>query len=181
MQCLRPPYGVSYLAVKKKFVGPNGVARQLKAMVHEDNIFSVHMVSRTSDREIWKFFFNWAYITLEYIVVVIIIWLALSHNVHLKSVYLFIYFWKNVQKYWTSELAQRLECYHFVVDMYTMIHLFMFNICLKTSFSALIDEFYVEGLHVYYNLSFCNIRWILRQMIATKVPNPMTLLIDDLW
>ncbi|URE08552.1 hypothetical protein MUK42_24276 [Musa troglodytarum] len=57
-KCLRPPYGVWYLAVKKKFVGPNGVARQLKAMVHEDNIFSVHMVSRTSDREIWKFFFN---------------------------------------------------------------------------------------------------------------------------
>ncbi|CAL9085258.1 unnamed protein product [Musa acuminata var. zebrina] len=57
-KCLRPPYGVLYLAVKKSFIGSNGVARQLRAMVDEEGIFGIHVVTEVSDREIWKFFFK---------------------------------------------------------------------------------------------------------------------------
>lgn len=58
MQCLRPPYGVMYLAVKKNFVGSSGGARQLRAMVDEEGVYGVHMVTELVDREIWKFFFK---------------------------------------------------------------------------------------------------------------------------
>nr|XP_018681344.1 PREDICTED: histidine protein methyltransferase 1 homolog isoform X1 [Musa acuminata subsp. malaccensis]XP_018681345.1 PREDICTED: histidine protein methyltransferase 1 homolog isoform X1 [Musa acuminata subsp. malaccensis]XP_018681346.1 PREDICTED: histidine protein methyltransferase 1 homolog isoform X1 [Musa acuminata subsp. malaccensis]XP_018681347.1 PREDICTED: histidine protein methyltransferase 1 homolog isoform X1 [Musa acuminata subsp. malaccensis] len=57
-KCLRPPYGVMYLAVKKNFVGSSGGARQLRAMVDEEGVYGVHMVTELVDREIWKFFFK---------------------------------------------------------------------------------------------------------------------------
>ncbi|XP_010930203.1 uncharacterized protein [Elaeis guineensis] len=57
-KCLRPPYGVLYLAAKKNFVGSNGGARQLRALVDEEGIFGAHMVTELADREIWKFFFK---------------------------------------------------------------------------------------------------------------------------
>ncbi|KAJ6821172.1 uncharacterized protein M6B38_128380 [Iris pallida] len=57
-KCLRPPYGVLYLAAKKSFVGSNGGARHLKALVDEKGIFGTHVVTELSDREIWKFFFK---------------------------------------------------------------------------------------------------------------------------
>ncbi|XP_077228905.1 S-adenosyl-L-methionine-dependent methyltransferases superfamily protein [Tasmannia lanceolata] len=55
-KCLRPPYGVLYLATKKNYVGFNGGARQLRGMVDEEGIFGAHMVTEMADREIWKFF-----------------------------------------------------------------------------------------------------------------------------
>ncbi|XP_008799945.2 histidine protein methyltransferase 1 homolog [Phoenix dactylifera] len=57
-KCLRPPYGVLYLAAKKNFVGSNGGARQLRALVDEEGIFGAHVVTELADREIWKFFFK---------------------------------------------------------------------------------------------------------------------------
>lgn len=56
-KCLRPPYGVLYLAAKKNFVGSNGGARQLRALMDEEGLFGSHMLAELSDREIWKFFF----------------------------------------------------------------------------------------------------------------------------
>lgn len=58
MQCLRPPYGVLYLAAKKSFVGSSGGGRHLKALVDEEGIFGAHVVTELADREIWKFFFK---------------------------------------------------------------------------------------------------------------------------
>ncbi|KAM7461385.1 hypothetical protein LguiA_029506 [Lonicera macranthoides] len=55
-KCLRPPYGVIYMATKKNYVGLNSAARQLRSMVDEDGIFGVHLVKELTDREIWKFF-----------------------------------------------------------------------------------------------------------------------------
>lgn len=60
MQCLRPPYGVLYLAAKKSFGGSNGGGRHLKALVDEEGIFGAHVVTESADREIWKFFFKWS-------------------------------------------------------------------------------------------------------------------------
>ncbi|KAJ0977167.1 hypothetical protein J5N97_012641 [Dioscorea zingiberensis] len=57
-KCLRPPYGVLYLAVKKNYVVSNGGARQLRALVDEEGVFGAHLVSELTDREIWKFFFK---------------------------------------------------------------------------------------------------------------------------
>ncbi|ONK57841.1 uncharacterized protein A4U43_C09F4740 [Asparagus officinalis] len=57
-KCLRPPYGVLYLAAKKSFVGSNGGARHLKTLVDEEGIFGAHVVTELADREIWKFFFK---------------------------------------------------------------------------------------------------------------------------
>ncbi|KAK1270882.1 hypothetical protein QJS04_geneDACA014167 [Acorus gramineus] len=55
-KCLRPPYGVLYLAVKKHHVGLNSGARQLRALVDEESIFGAHVVTEIGDKEIWKFF-----------------------------------------------------------------------------------------------------------------------------
>ncbi|KAG9447076.1 hypothetical protein H6P81_013204 [Aristolochia fimbriata] len=55
-KCLRPPYGVMYLAMKKNLVGFNGGAKQLRAMVDEEGVFGAHVVTDMSDREVWKFF-----------------------------------------------------------------------------------------------------------------------------
>ncbi|KAL5998092.1 hypothetical protein ACLOJK_009027 [Asimina triloba] len=55
-KCLRPPYGVLYLAAKKNLVGFGGGARQLRSLVDEEGIFGVHVVTEMADREIWKFF-----------------------------------------------------------------------------------------------------------------------------
>ncbi|XP_068661461.1 uncharacterized protein [Aristolochia californica] len=55
-KCLRPPYGVMYLAMKKNLVGLNGGAKQLRAMVDEEGVFGAHVVTEMTDREIWKFF-----------------------------------------------------------------------------------------------------------------------------
>lgn len=56
LQCLRPPYGVLYLATKRNYVGFNSAARQLRSLVDEEGIFGAHLVKETADREIWKFF-----------------------------------------------------------------------------------------------------------------------------
>ncbi|RWR83841.1 histidine protein methyltransferase 1 [Cinnamomum micranthum f. kanehirae] len=55
-KCLRPPYGVLYLAAKKNYVGSGGGARQLRGLVEEEGVFGVHVVTEMADREIWKFF-----------------------------------------------------------------------------------------------------------------------------
>ncbi|XP_010242753.1 PREDICTED: histidine protein methyltransferase 1 homolog [Nelumbo nucifera] len=55
-KCLRPPYGVMYLAVKKNYVGSSGGARQLRGLVDEEGIFGAHVVTEMADGEIWKFF-----------------------------------------------------------------------------------------------------------------------------
>lgn len=58
IQCLRPPYGVLYLAAKKNYVGSTSAARQLKALVDEGGVFGAHLVSELTDREVWKYFFK---------------------------------------------------------------------------------------------------------------------------
>ncbi|KAJ1424440.1 S-adenosyl-L-methionine-dependent methyltransferase [Sesbania bispinosa] len=56
-KCLRPPYGVVYLApTKKHYVGFNNGARQLRSLVEEEGIFGAHLVKDLADRDIWKFF-----------------------------------------------------------------------------------------------------------------------------
>lgn len=55
-KCLRPPYGVLYLATKRNYVGFNNGARHLRSIVDEENSFGVHLVKEMADREIWKFF-----------------------------------------------------------------------------------------------------------------------------
>ncbi|XP_073004046.1 uncharacterized protein [Typha latifolia] len=57
-KCLRPPYGVLYLAAKRNLVSSNGGVRQLRALVDEEGIFGVHLVTELGDREIWKLFFK---------------------------------------------------------------------------------------------------------------------------
>lgn len=57
-KCLRPPYGVLYVASKKNFVGSNSSARQLKALMDEEGVLGGHFLTELSDREIWKFFFK---------------------------------------------------------------------------------------------------------------------------
>lgn len=47
-----------YLAAKKNYIGSNGGARQLKALVDEEGDFGIHVVAELSDREIWKCFFK---------------------------------------------------------------------------------------------------------------------------
>lgn len=58
-QCLRPPYGVLYLATKRNYVGFNNGARQLRSLVDEEGIFGAHLVKEMTDRDVWKFFFKW--------------------------------------------------------------------------------------------------------------------------
>ncbi|KAL4193873.1 hypothetical protein AMTRI_Chr06g179100 [Amborella trichopoda] len=55
-KCLRPPYGVLFMATKKNYIGLNGGARQLRGLVDEEGIFGAHMITEIGDREIWKFF-----------------------------------------------------------------------------------------------------------------------------
>ncbi|VVB03234.1 unnamed protein product [Arabis nemorensis] len=55
-KCLRPPYGVVYLAAKKQYVGFNGGAKHLRNLVDEESILGAHLVKETTDRDIWKFF-----------------------------------------------------------------------------------------------------------------------------
>ncbi|KAK6914578.1 hypothetical protein RJ641_021899 [Dillenia turbinata] len=55
-KCLRPPYGVLFLATKKNYVGFNSGARHLRSVVDEEGIFGVHLLKELTDREIWKFF-----------------------------------------------------------------------------------------------------------------------------
>ncbi|KAF8393890.1 hypothetical protein HHK36_020088 [Tetracentron sinense] len=55
-KCLRPPYGVLYLATKKNYISSNGGARFLRGLVDEEGIFGAHVVAEMADRETWKFF-----------------------------------------------------------------------------------------------------------------------------
>ncbi|KAI4338849.1 hypothetical protein MLD38_023857 [Melastoma candidum] len=55
-KCLRPPYGVAYLASKRNYVGFNSGARHLRNLVDEEGIFGIHLVKEMADRDIWKFF-----------------------------------------------------------------------------------------------------------------------------
>lgn len=62
-KCLRPPYGVVYLAAKKhSFCGGGGGTRQFRSIVEEDGILGAHLVVEVADssniREIWKFFYK---------------------------------------------------------------------------------------------------------------------------
>ncbi|KAJ3681132.1 hypothetical protein LUZ60_015621 [Juncus effusus] len=57
-KCLRPPYGILYLAAKKNYIGSSSAVRQLRALVDEEMIFGAHLISESNDREIWKFFFK---------------------------------------------------------------------------------------------------------------------------
>ncbi|PKA66704.1 hypothetical protein AXF42_Ash003359 [Apostasia shenzhenica] len=58
IKCLRPPYGVLYIAAKKNFVGLSGGVKQLRSMVDEEGLFGARLMAESSDREIWKFFFR---------------------------------------------------------------------------------------------------------------------------
>ncbi|XP_050258751.1 uncharacterized protein LOC126703715 [Quercus robur] len=55
-KCVRPPYGVVYLATKKNYVGFNSGARHLKNLVDDEGVFGAHLVKDTADRDVWKFF-----------------------------------------------------------------------------------------------------------------------------
>ncbi|XWS09281.1 hypothetical protein CRYUN_Cryun40dG0072400 [Craigia yunnanensis] len=55
-KCLRPPYGVVYLATKKNYVGFNNAGRHLRSLVDEEGIFGTHLIKEVADRDIWKFF-----------------------------------------------------------------------------------------------------------------------------
>jgi len=63
-KCLRPPYGVVYLAAKKhSFCGGGGGTRQFRSIVEENGILGAHLVVEVADgssniREIWKFFYK---------------------------------------------------------------------------------------------------------------------------
>ena len=56
-KCLRPPYGVVYLApTKRHYVGFSNGVRQLRSLVDEEGIFGAHLVKDLADRDVWKFF-----------------------------------------------------------------------------------------------------------------------------
>ncbi|KAJ0735633.1 putative protein-histidine N-methyltransferase [Helianthus annuus] len=55
-KCLKPPYGVLFVATKRHYVGFNNTARQLRSLVDEDGIFGAHLIKVVTDTEIWKFF-----------------------------------------------------------------------------------------------------------------------------
>ncbi|TYK16995.1 histidine protein methyltransferase 1-like protein [Cucumis melo var. makuwa] len=55
-KCVRPPYGVLYLATKKNYVGFNSGARHLRSLVDEEGVFGAHLVKEMTDRDVWKFF-----------------------------------------------------------------------------------------------------------------------------
>lgn len=61
MKCLRPRYGVVYLASKKHYYGLGGGTRQFKCIADDDGVLGAHLVADFTDssfnpREIWKFF-----------------------------------------------------------------------------------------------------------------------------
>lgn len=63
MKCLRPPYGVMYLAGKKHYYGSGGGTRQFKSIADADGILGAHLVTDSTDasfntKEVWKFFFH---------------------------------------------------------------------------------------------------------------------------
>ncbi|XVF37875.1 hypothetical protein REPUB_Repub20aG0048700 [Reevesia pubescens] len=43
-KCLRPPYGILYLATKKNYVGFNNAARHLRSPIDEGGIFGTHLI-----------------------------------------------------------------------------------------------------------------------------------------
>ncbi|PWA92328.1 hypothetical protein CTI12_AA081030 [Artemisia annua] len=55
-KCLKPPYGVLFVATRRQYIGSNSAARQLKSLVDEEGIFGAHVVKEMTDTEIWKFF-----------------------------------------------------------------------------------------------------------------------------
>lgn len=55
-KCLRPPYGVLYMATKRNYVGLNNGARQLKSLVDEEGILGAHLLKEITERDVWKFF-----------------------------------------------------------------------------------------------------------------------------
>ncbi|PON74889.1 S-adenosyl-L-methionine-dependent methyltransferase [Parasponia andersonii] len=55
-KCLRPPYGVAYMATKKNYGGFNSGSRHLRSLVDEEGIFGAHLVKEMTDRDVWKFF-----------------------------------------------------------------------------------------------------------------------------
>lgn len=55
-KCLKPPYGVLFVATKKHYVGFNSAVRQLRSVVDEEGIFGAHLIKEMTDTEIWKFF-----------------------------------------------------------------------------------------------------------------------------
>ncbi|KAJ7516512.1 hypothetical protein O6H91_22G060900 [Diphasiastrum complanatum] len=61
-KCLRPYYGVVYVAGKKNYLGKGGGTRQFKQLVEEDGFLGAHLVAEfaegSSMREVWKFFFR---------------------------------------------------------------------------------------------------------------------------
>lgn len=62
-KCIRPPYGVVYVAGKKHYFGVGGGTRQFKHLVENDGVMAAHLVADFADgssnvREIWKFFFR---------------------------------------------------------------------------------------------------------------------------
>ncbi|KAL3700416.1 hypothetical protein R1sor_018438 [Riccia sorocarpa] len=62
-KCLKPPYGVLYVAAKKHYFGVGGGTRVFKSLVEEDGVLGAHLVTDFADgasnvREIWKFFFK---------------------------------------------------------------------------------------------------------------------------
>nr|XP_043611286.1 histidine protein methyltransferase 1 homolog [Erigeron canadensis] len=54
-KCLKPPYGVLFVATKKHFIGFNSAARQLRNLVDDEGVFEARLVKEISDTEIWKF------------------------------------------------------------------------------------------------------------------------------
>eukprot|EP00250_Pteridium_aquilinum_P000884 c11065_g1_i1 orf=288-1379(+) len=63
MKCLRPRYGVVYLAGKKHYYGSGGGTRQFKSIADDDGILGAHLVTDFTDtsfntKEVWKFFFH---------------------------------------------------------------------------------------------------------------------------
>ncbi|KAL2651231.1 hypothetical protein R1flu_019359 [Riccia fluitans] len=62
-KCLKPPYGVLYVAAKKHYFGVGGGTRAFKSLVEEDGVLGAHLVTDFADgasnvREIWKFFYR---------------------------------------------------------------------------------------------------------------------------
>lgn len=55
-KCLKPPYGVLFVATKKHYVGFNSAAKQLRSLVDEEGVFGTHLIKEMTDREFLKFF-----------------------------------------------------------------------------------------------------------------------------
>ncbi|CAF1803400.1 unnamed protein product, partial [Brassica oleracea var. botrytis] len=48
--CLRPPYGVLYLAAKKQYVGFNSGAKHLRNLLDEETIFGAYLIKETTEK-----------------------------------------------------------------------------------------------------------------------------------